>query len=544
MKAKTPFFSIIIPTYNSGATLDLALNSIYNQTFKNVEVLIMDGLSSDNTLPIAETYKNKIESVAIFSESDFGIYDAMNKGIEKAKGDWLYFLGSDDTLFENTTFEKIASTISLNKVDLIYGNVFSNRFNGIYDGEFNCSKLASKNICHQAMFFNKTIFKKIGKFNLKYKSHADWDHNIRCFYSSKIKTKFIDNIIANYADGGFSSLNFDETFNKIRPYKCLYLGYNKLNKKTIKKLIKKILNYKNRSIKINLKKNNKLVSICIPTYNGASFLQEALNSVIKQTYKNIEVIISDDASADNTLEIAEKFKVSVDFPVSIISHKPNGIGANWNNTIKNANGAYIKFLFQDDILYPDCISEMIATFKENPNLGLVACKRDLIVEGDINSTIVDWIDKFKNLQSQFETANNMTIIDKNFFSEEYFLLGNTNKIGEPSAVMFKKEVVKDVGYFDEKLKQILDYVFYYRILKKHPIAIINKPLVAFRIHENQATNVNRNKDISDYKKYKKILYKEFLSLLHPNHKKKLVLKFSKTAQLKKKLKSVLRKFRP
>lgn len=254
MVEQSPLISIIIPTFNSAETLDTALNSICNQTFKNVEVLIMDGLSTDNTLIIAENYKDKIELLFIYSEEDFGIYDAMNKGIEKAKGDWLYFLGSDDTLFENTTFKKIASIITLKKADLIYGNVYSNRFNGIYDGEFNCSKLASKNICHQAMFFNKTIFNKIGKFNLKYKSHADWDHNIRCFYSSKIKKEFINIIVANYADGGFSSLNFDTIFEKIRPYKCLYLGYNKLTKKTIMKLIKEILNFKNNSKGIDFTK--------------------------------------------------------------------------------------------------------------------------------------------------------------------------------------------------------------------------------------------------------------------------------------------------
>ncbi len=539
MESQSPLISIIIPTFNSGETLDLALGSICNQTFKNVEVLIMDGLSTDNTLKIAENYRDKIASLFIFSEKDFGIYDAMNKGIEKAKGDWLYFLGSDDTLYENTTLEKIASVIALAEVDLIYGNVYSTRFNGIYDGEFNCSKLASKNICHQAIFFNKTIFKKIGKFNLKYKSHADWDHNIRCFYSSKIKKKFIDNIVANYADDGFSSLNFDVIFNKIRPYKCLYLGYNKLNKKTIKKLIKEIFNYKNRTKKINLKKNNKLVSICIPTYNGASFLQEALNSVTKQTYNNIEVIISDDASTDNTLQIVKKFKNDVNLPVTIVSHKPNGIGANWNNAIKHANGKFIKFLFQDDVLMPTCVAEMVSVYSQHPHLGLVGCKRDFIMEGEITEEIKDWINKFKNLQVQFEKDESITFIDKTLFSRKDFMDSPMNKIGEPPTVLFKKDILQKVGGFDENLKQILDYVFYYRILKTHPIAIINKPLVKFRIHKDQATNVNRNKPIADYEIYKKILYKKFLPLLHPSYKKKLVLKFSTKAKVKRQLKRAI-----
>src|SRR5690606_23760207 len=132
-----------------------------------------------------------------------------------------------------------------------------------------------------------------------------------------------------------------------------------------------------------------------------------------------------------------------------------------------------------------------------------------------------WINKFKNLQVQFEKDEEITVVDNTLFSRKNFLDSPMNKIGEPPTVMFKKVILQQVAEFDENLKQILDYVFYYRILKTQPIAIINKPLVKFRIHKDQATNVNRNKPIADYEIYKKILYKEFLPLLHPSNKKKL-----------------------
>lgn len=284
-----------------------------------------------------------------------------------------------------------------------------------------------------------------------------------------------------------------------------------------------------------------LVSICIPTYNGERFIAEAMDSAIAQTYGNLEVVVSDDASTDATLSIIETYKTKTDIPIQVYNHKPNGIGANWNHSIKKANGTYIKFLFQDDVLHPDCISEMIAVFNQNPNIGLVACKRNFIVEGEQNPTIKEWIDKYKNLQIQFESENKLTLVDKELFSRKDFLQSPMNKIGEPPTVMFRKNIIKEVGYFDESLKQILDYVFYYRILKIRPVAIINKSLVSFRIHENQTTNVNRSKDISDYQKYKRILYKEFLNLLHLSHKKKLVLKYSSKAKLKHQLKRVITK---
>ncbi len=286
---------------------------------------------------------------------------------------------------------------------------------------------------------------------------------------------------------------------------------------------------------------NLLVSICIPTYNGEEYLEEALASIKAQTYKNIEVIVSDDDSKDNTLKLVKLFKNQVNYPVTIINHKPKGIGANWNSCIKNANGKFIKFLFQDDILLPTSIEEMVTVFNQKPALGLVACKREFIIEGKPSEEITKWISRYENLQSQFEKYNKLIIIDNSIFARHDFQQSPMNKIGEPSTVMFRKAIVEDVGYFDENLRQILDYVFYYRILKKYSIGIINKPLVKFRIHDKQATNINRNTFINDYDIYKKILYKEFLPLLHQENRKALILKFSKFAKLKKKLKSVARR---
>lgn len=223
-----PFLSIIIPTLNSANTLENTLDSILKQRFTDIEVLIIDGLSSDNTLDIAKKYQSNFSKFKIFSESDKGIYEAMNKAIPIASGKWIYFMGADDTFYDKDTLTHFKATRNLKKFDVIYGNVFSPRFGGLYDGEFNYSKLAIKNICHQAIFFNKKVFEKIGLFNLKYKAHADWDHNLRWFFSSKISWKYIDTVIANYADGGFSSVNGDEVFERDKIYKILWFGPGKL----------------------------------------------------------------------------------------------------------------------------------------------------------------------------------------------------------------------------------------------------------------------------------------------------------------------------
>ena len=100
-----------------------------------------------------------------------------------SEGKWLYFMGSDDRLYNSNTLHEILFTIAQNKHDIIYGDVYSSRFNGRYNGEFGYLKILSQNICHQAIFYKKTVFKNIGLFNLRYKSHADWDHNMHWLLS-------------------------------------------------------------------------------------------------------------------------------------------------------------------------------------------------------------------------------------------------------------------------------------------------------------------------------------------------------------------------
>ena len=218
---KQPFLSIIIPTYNSINVLQNCLDSIFVQTFLNFEIVIIDGCSSDGTLEIIQKNSASQNSrIRWSSEKDKGIYDAMNKGIKIAKGEWIYFLGSDDKLFNKDVLLKInQKLLDDNTLDVMYGNVYSTRFAGIYDGKFTNDKIFKINICHQAIIFNKRIFNIIGNFNLRYKVQSDWDHNLRWFLSNKIKKKYFDIIVAEYKDGGFSSINEEYLFNYEKKWK-------------------------------------------------------------------------------------------------------------------------------------------------------------------------------------------------------------------------------------------------------------------------------------------------------------------------------------
>jgi glycosyltransferase involved in cell wall biosynthesis len=206
-----PKISVIIPTFNCEVTLEACLQSVINQTYPNTEILVIDGQSQDSTLDILKRYQEKLIWV---SEQDKGIYDAMNKGIELATGEWLYFLGSDDVLYNEHVLESIFSNSNHLRNDVLYGNV-KFKISGIcYDGEFSSYKLLHKNICHQAIFVKKKIFQELGMFETKYKLLADWYFNMHWYNHSKIRHSYLNLIIAVYDEDGLSFNHPDEQFIK------------------------------------------------------------------------------------------------------------------------------------------------------------------------------------------------------------------------------------------------------------------------------------------------------------------------------------------
>ena len=231
------------------------------------------------------------------------------------------------------------------------------------------------------------------------------------------------------------------------------------------------------------------VSICIPTYNGEEYLEETISSIEKQNYSNFEVVFSDDQSTDNTLKLIRSFQNRSKIDIRVIEHQPNGIGSNWNNCVHYANGEFIKFLFQDDLLEANCISEMISHYQKNErnNIGVVYCNKELI--GKINQSQI-------NLnQSIFDHYKNKT--NKELLSSSKLYKKPRNKIAEPPCTLIKKSVFDEIGYFNESLKQSLDYEFLYRVMTKFAVIPLDQKLIKFRIHAAQTSAQNNKTIIKD-----------------------------------------------
>jgi glycosyltransferase involved in cell wall biosynthesis len=236
-----PSLSIIIPTYNSEKLIERCLLSIVGQDFNNYEIIIQDGLSTDKTVCEVEKVKKKYlhADIKLYSEKDTGVYDAMNKAVQKAKGEWFYFLGSDDYLLNKYVLSDVYSSIinEYGKCKVFYGNVISPAFGEKYDGEFDIDKILVKNICHQAIFYNKKVFERVGFYNLRYKILADYEFNLRCFFHRKLEFVYIDKMIAYFSAGGLCNSNRDESFYLDYPDKASLvkkIAYRKMPLKILK----------------------------------------------------------------------------------------------------------------------------------------------------------------------------------------------------------------------------------------------------------------------------------------------------------------------
>lgn len=249
-----PKISVITPTYNAEKMIESCLKSVVDQTYVNKEHIIIDGHSQDKTLEIVKKYSEKYPHIRWVSEKDEGIYDAMNKGIDMAEGEWLYFLGSDDIFFDKYVLQKIFTNNNYPEREVIYGNAKFKISGELYDGKFNSYKLLRKNICHQAIFYKRNIFHKLGKYDTKYRALADWVFNMKWFNDSSISREYLSDVIAVYNEDGYCFNNPDDDFTrdyrilikKYFPSLPLYLFY-KRNNRLIRYLIYLLYGYREQS---------------------------------------------------------------------------------------------------------------------------------------------------------------------------------------------------------------------------------------------------------------------------------------------------------
>lgn len=239
-----PKITIITVCFNAEKTIEETIKSVKMQTYKNIEYIIKDGKSKDNTLKIAKKYKNNISK--IISSKDKGLYDAMNEGVKKASGEIIYFLNADDVLVDKHLIEEVAKEFEKdNDLDMVFGDVefFYLEKNKIVRISRNASINDLKNGSmppHQGSFVKKKWLQKY-PFDLKFKSSSDFDFFCNLLKESP-KVKKINKVIAKMLIGGVSSgdISYKETEQVIKKHFGLFYYYKIKIKHFLFSLIKKL----------------------------------------------------------------------------------------------------------------------------------------------------------------------------------------------------------------------------------------------------------------------------------------------------------------
>lgn len=208
--------SIITATYNSAKHINRCIESVYSQSWINIEHIIIDGVSKDNTLKIINSIPNRV--TRIISEPDEGIYDAMNKGIKLASGDIIGCLNSDDQFHNNEVVEKIAAVFQdYPEIDCLYGNlIFVNNEQKVtrkwQSKPFRPGFFAkSWTPAHPTFYCRREVYERYGLYKTDYKIAADVELMLRVLELKNIKSFFLDEILVNMSVGGVSTRGLKST---------------------------------------------------------------------------------------------------------------------------------------------------------------------------------------------------------------------------------------------------------------------------------------------------------------------------------------------
>lgn len=227
--------SIITVVYNGVETIEKTIQSVLQQSYKNIEYIIIDGLSTDGTQQIVEKYAQNISYYV--SEKDDGLYFAMNKGIQKSTGDIIGIINSDDWYAENV-IEDVVEYFKKNDVDLVYGKTVIVSEDG---EEKEKKQIPIENIWHEipmmhaSVFIKKNIYDRLGFFDVNYRLAADCEL-LRRFYSSGVKFGFIDKIIAYFRLGGLSTIQSKEAYTEEYKSSIAYVDKSPCRQYSLKKI--------------------------------------------------------------------------------------------------------------------------------------------------------------------------------------------------------------------------------------------------------------------------------------------------------------------
>lgn len=225
------------------------------------------------------------------------------------------------------------------------------------------------------------------------------------------------------------------------------------------------------------------ISVCVPTYNGEAYLRECLDSILRQTFGDFELLLVDDCSSDGTLDLTHSYAVR-DRRVRLVPNARNlGLVGNWNRCVKLATGDWVKFVFQDDTIAPTCLARMLDAARQSD--AFVACQRELVFEPGTSPFAERWYRAHRELLHELFADEPRASAERcQTLAFECFGL---NIFGEPTSVMIRRSAFDEFGLFNPAVVMNCDFEMWLRITIHSGAVFIPEDLATFRVHAGSTT---------------------------------------------------------
>lgn len=524
---KRPLVSIVTASYNSGRFIEECVRSILSQDYPYIEHIIQDGASTDKTLKVLKKYsttqyKNRVKWT---SKPDDGPVQAVNRALKKVKGDIILLLGADCILLPHACSWAVNNMIENPKAAVIYGDEYiidkrGRTIKTFIPQQYNFAKLLCIELVPpaDAAFIRRSAFEKVGfQLDKSLKNSADYELWVRL--GLKFPLKYVKGFVCKFRWHSQShsrspqmlsnfvkekKMVMDRIFEspktsnltrslKKRAYTGLYFWAAQMqvdsgdNNDALKylakallvnpseeKLAKYVTYWKQTVVNQNLKvsfeeKNNPLISIVTPSYNSGRFIEDCIQSILAQDYPNIEHIIQDGGSTDQTKLVLRKYqKPQYQGRIKIFSEPDNGQSDALNRAIKKTGGEIILVLNADDMLMPYACSWGVEQMKNYPEYGVIYGDTYTVNEGG------EIIDINKAHDYDFEKLLCVELVPP------------------AQAAFIRRSALEKVGFWaDATLDTCPDYEMWIRLAQKfsmkHALGVITK----YRIYKNPQLDSKR-----------------------------------------------------
>ena len=532
-----------MPVYNDADLLSKSIKSVINQSLDDIELICINDGSTDNTLEILHDFEKKYNFIKIFTQNNQGSGKARNKGINEANGEYIAFLDADDFFIDNNSLKKLYDIASLNNANMVSGNIKLVDADGNYS-QFNDLDYYESDgkILPEDYGIPWAFYKSIYKTEFLINNKIYFPDLIRgqdpVFLAevlSKIDviyTASIDVYAYYYINGANQCNTFKKRFDHINHFKYIFQYFSDSKFITVRNNFKKklfifidmmgaegaedtlfsireifkddiiLLNeceeYYYKKFFNNYEMLNKLnlanapkISVIIPVYNAENFLNDSINSVLNQTFKNIELICVNDGSTDNSLQILNNFS-KIDHRIKVIDKENGGCGSARNKSLDNANGDYIYFFDPDDYILPNAFEELYYNALKNKS-DLVIFKIARFRDGEP----IDYSVPGFNFDEVFPNENfdNFTFNYKNI---KHYVL---NSSFAPWSKLYKKSFLDKYDDFRFDLNVAFDDVPFHvkSLLRASKISFVPEFFYHYRLSNPNSVNNTKSNQIDIFR---------------------------------------------